>query len=121
MSEGWAKTFLADKMQAYSAGISPQDLNPYAVKVMGQQGVDISSHWAKNIDDLADIEFDYVYTVCGHADQNCPTFEGGAKVIHQRFEDPPHLAKNLIDETKILEIYTRVCLEIKNWVKTLGV
>lgn len=121
MAEGWTKVLLAGKVQAYSAGTSPQDLNPYAVKTMAQQGIDISSQWAKNVTDLTNIRFDEVYTVCSHADQNCPVFAGEVKVIHRGFDDPPHLAVNLTDEMKILEIYTQVCLEIKNWVATLGV
>ncbi len=120
MAEGWAKELLADKVHAYSAGTKPQTLNPYAVKAMQSLGVDISSHWAKSVDDLAKVEFDYVYTVCGNADKNCPIFSGKAKVIHRGFDDPPHLAEGLSDEAEILKIYKRVSLEIKHWIEELG-
>ena len=117
MAEGWAKALKADLCEAYSAGIEKHGLNPYAVKVMAEAGVDISSHKSKTIEELGNIEFDYVITVCGHANENCPFFPARVKIVHHGFDDPPTLAKGIEDEEKKLEIYRRVRDEIKNFVQ----
>ena len=92
MAEGWARKLKSDSIEPYSAGIETHGLNPYAVKVMAEAGVDISNQRSKHVDELKDIEFDYVVTVCGHAHENCPVFHGKAKVVHVGFDDPPKLA-----------------------------
>ena len=78
MAEGWARALKGDVIEAYSAGIETHGLNPNAVKVMAEAGVDISHHRSQNVSELADVPFDCVVTVCGHADENCPMFSGGA-------------------------------------------
>ena len=72
MAEGWARTLKADSIEPYSAGIETHGLNPNAVRVMAEAGVDISGQRSKHVDELRDIAFDYVVTVCGHAHENCP-------------------------------------------------
>ena len=119
MAEGWGRKLKSDTYDIYSAGIEKHGLNPNAVKVMAEQGVDISSHYSKTLDDLADINFDFVITVCGHADETCPIFPGETKKIHHGFDDPPKLAKDAESEEEALSHYRRVCLEIKSFVEEM--
>ncbi|MCK5851623.1 arsenate reductase ArsC [bacterium] len=116
MAEGWTKFLKKDGIKAYSAGIETHGLNPYAVKVMAESGVDISNHKSTNVKDLMHIDFDYVITVCGHANENCPVFPGKAKIIHAGFDDPPKLAAELKKEEEKLNCYRRVSDEIKDFV-----
>ncbi len=119
MAEGWARHLKGGTFEAYSAGIETHGLNPYAVHVMAEAGVDISGHTSKNVSSLMDIPFDYVITVCGHAHENCPIFPGKAKVIHVGFEDPPALAALVEDEEEKRVCYRRVRDEIRAFVETL--
>ncbi len=123
MAEGWARALKSDVLEAYSAGIETHGLNPNAVKVMAEAGVDISRHKSENVADLLHIPLDYVITVCGHANENCPLFPGKAKVVHVGFDDPPKLARELAaqgaDAEAQLDCYRRVRDEIKAFVETL--
>lgn len=119
MAEGWAKALRGDAIEAYSAGIETHGLNPRAVKVMAEAGVDISAHRSKNVSELMDIPFDYVVTVCGNAHESCPMFPGKAKVVHVGFDDPPKLAKDAKTEEEALAHYRRVRDEIKAFILTL--
>lgn len=123
MAEGWTRHLKGNVIEAYSAGIETHGLNPNAVKVMAEAGVDISEHKSENVADLLHIPFDYVVTVCGHANEHCPLFPGKAKVVHVGFDDPPKLARELAaqgaDEQAQLDCYRRVRDEIKAYVETL--
>jgi len=119
MAEGWARHLKGDALEPYSAGIEKHGMNPHAVKVMGEAGVDISKHHSKMLDELAGVTFDYVVTVCGHANEHCPVFPGKTKVIHVGFEDPPKLTKNMDDGEAKLAVYRRVRDEIRRFVETL--
>jgi arsenate reductase (thioredoxin) len=120
MAEGWARALKEDAIQAYSAGIETRGLNPNAVKVMAEAGVDISGHRSKNVESLRDVPFDYVVTVCGHANESCPLWLGGkTKVVHVGFDDPPALAKSAKNEEEALNHYRRVRDEIAAFVRTL--
>jgi arsenate reductase len=94
-------------------------MNPHAVKVMAEAGVDLSTHYSKTLEDIGPVHFDYVVTVCGHAHEHCPLFPGKAKVVHVGFEDPPKLTKHLPDGEEKLAIYRRVRDEIRTFVETL--
>jgi arsenate reductase len=94
-------------------------LNPLAVKVMAEAGVDISAQRSKHADELKDIAFDYVITVCDHAYEHCPLFPGKTKMIHVGFDDPPRLAKQAKTEQEALACYRRVRDEIRAFVETL--
>lgn len=118
MGEGWTRSLKNEQIEVWSAGIDTHGLNPYAVKVMAEAGVDISNHESTHIKKLLDIPFDYVVTVCDHARESCPLFPGPVKKIHKSFEDPPFLARGLTDEEEILRIYRRVRDEIKAFVET---
>ncbi|MEI6424950.1 MAG: arsenate reductase ArsC [Lentisphaerota bacterium] len=117
MAEGWARHLKDDVLDVYSAGIETHGLNLKAVKVMAEAGVNISKHRSKNVEELKDIKFDYVVTVCGHANENCPFFPGNAKVLHVGFDDPPKLAKSAMTEVEALDCYRRVRDEIRDFVE----
>ena len=119
MAEGWARGLKSDCIEAYSAGIETHGLNPIAVKVMAEAGVDISGHRSRHIDEFKDMDFDYVVTVCGHAYEHCPVFPGKTKVFHIGFDDPPKLAEVATTEEEALNCYRRVRDEIRAFVETL--
>jgi arsenate reductase len=120
MAEGWARALKADAIDAYSAGIETHGMNARAVKVMAEAGVDISHNRSKTADELMDVPFDYVVTVCGHANETCPAWLGRkAKVVHVGFDDPPKLAKTAATEEEALAHYRRVRDEIKAFILTL--
>jgi len=119
MAEGWAHALKSDVIEAYSAGIETHGLNPNAVKVMAEAGVDISGQKSENIKDLLHIDFDVVITVCGHAHETCPIFPANARVVHVGFDDPPALTRELDDEEEKLDCYRRVRDEIKSFVEQL--
>ncbi|MEN8007139.1 MAG: aminoacetone oxidase family FAD-binding enzyme [Candidatus Krumholzibacteriota bacterium] len=116
MAEGWARTLLADSVEAWSAGVETHGLNQRAVQVMAEAGVDISAHRSQLVDDLRHIPFDFVVTVCDNARESCPVFPGGGKVVHHGFEDPPLLAESARSEEEILAPYRRVRDEIRDFV-----
>jgi arsenate reductase len=119
MAEGWAKVLLAGKAEAYSAGTNPGTLDPRAVKVMAESGVDISGHRTKNVAEFRDTAFDLVVTVCDKARESCPLWFGEAQKLHQSFEDPPFLAKDAKTGEEALAHYRRVRDEIKEFVLRL--
>ena len=122
MAEGWARHLKSDVIEAYSAGIEKHGLNPSAVKVMAEAGVDISRQVSKTVPELSTTDFDCVVTVCGHANETCPMWlKDKAKVVHVGFGDPPALAKDMKTEEEKLECYRRVRDEIKVFVETLPV
>jgi arsenate reductase len=119
MAEGWARHVGASGVEPYSAGIEPGGLDPRAVRVMAESGVDITGQRSKHLDDLADVRFDRVVTVCDNARASCPVFPGGTRVIHAGFDDPPALARNARSEDEALDHYRRVRDEIRLYVLAL--
>mgnify|MGYP000018977576 CR=1 FL=1 len=119
MAEGWARALQGDVIEPYSAGIETHGLNPYAVKVMAEAGVDISGHRSKHVEELKGIDFDFVITVCDHAHESCPVFPGRTRVLHVGFDDPPRLAKTAKTEEEALAPYRRVRDEIRAFVAAL--
>jgi len=117
MAEGWARQLKDDLVEPYSAGIEKHGLNPRAVKAMAEAGVDISGQASKTLDELAVKEFDWVVTLCGHAEETCPFFPG--RKVHVGFDDPPKLAAGAKSEEEILAAYRRVRDEIRDFVETL--
>ncbi|MCL7488997.1 MAG: arsenate reductase ArsC [Desulfobulbaceae bacterium] len=117
MAEGWARHLKGDVIEACSAGIERHGLNPLAVKVMAEAGVDISGHQSKTVDELPGQQFDYIVTLCGHANETCPFFPG--RKIHRGFDDPPKLAAGAKNEQEALPHYRRVRDEIRDFILTL--
>ena len=119
MAEGWARHLKGDVLEAHSAGIEPRGLDPRAVRVMAEAGVDISAQRSKHVRELAGIAFDYVVTVCDRAGAACPVFPGRTKVVHVGFDDPPALAGGAATEEEALAHYRRVRDEIRDFVAGL--
>jgi len=119
MAEGLCRHFRGDVIEPFSAGVEKHGLNPLAVRVMAEIGIDISGHRSKTVDDLDNTDFDYVVTVCGHADEICPFFPAKTRVIHRGFDDPPRLAEGAASEEEALVHYRRVRDEIREYILTL--
>lgn len=82
--------FAGDRAQVYSAGVAPHGVNPLAIQVMAEDGVDISHHTSNHADEYTDMALDYVITVCDNAREQCPYFPSTAQKIHHSFTDPSH-------------------------------
>ncbi len=119
MAEGWARALKGDALEPHSAGIVSSGLNPSAVKVMAEAGVSIKNQASKSVEDVRDISFDYVVTVCSEAGAVCPSFPGGVKAVHVPFDDPPKLAEGANSEEEALAHYRRVRDEIREFVERL--
>lgn len=119
MAEGWARKMHSDKIDAYSAGIEKHGIDPLAVQVMSEAGVDISAHKSKLLDDLDDLDFDYVVTLCDHAQESCPLFPGNAKLTHHGFDDPKTLTESVEPIHVRIVPYRRVRDEIRIFIEEL--
>jgi len=117
MAEGWTRHLKGDVIDAYSAGIEVHGMNSLAVKVMAEVGVDISGQRSKLIDELPVQQFDYVITLCGHANETCPFLPG--KKIHKGFDDPPKMAAEAGSEEETLSFYRKVRDEIGDYLSIL--
>ena len=114
MAEGYGKLFLGDMVDVYSAGTEKHGLNPYMLKVMEEDGVNMGGHYSKTLDELGDIDFDFVITLCGDAHENCPAYLKKAFVFHKGFKDP---AKAKGSEEEVLSEFRRIRDLIKDFVK----
>ena len=119
MAEGWCRHLKGDIIEAYSAGIETHGLNPNAVRVMAEAGVDISTHRSKHLEELKDVPFDYVITVCDNAHESCPMFPRKTQVVHVGFDDPPRLAKTAKTQEEALNGYRRVRDQIRAFIECL--
>jgi arsenate reductase len=115
MAEGWARHLKSDFIEPYSAGIEIHGLNPNAVKVMAEAGIDISRQYSKHVRELMNIQI----TVCDQANETCPVFPASVKRIHVSFDDPPRLAKDAKTEEETLSHYRRVRDEIRFFIEKL--
>jgi arsenate reductase len=113
MAEGFVKTLLGQHYDVYSGGTEPTAINPYAVKVMQEVGIDISDQYVKNVNDFVDRKIDYVVTVCDQAQDSCPFFPGAKTYIHKGFPDPSAFAGT---EEEILEQIRKIRDEMKVWI-----
>ena len=119
MAEGWGRHLHADRFEFFSAGIERHGLNPLAVKVMAEAGVDISTQRSKLLAELAPATFDYVITVCDHANEQCPIFSGKTVKLHREFPDPPRLARAAASEEEALGHYRAVRDAIREYLAAL--
>jgi arsenate reductase (thioredoxin) len=119
MAEAWTRKLRGNRIEPFSAGTEPQEIDPRAVKVMAEAGLDISGQKSKTVEALGDLEFDYVITLCDSAHQSCPFFPGKTKRLHLGFDDPPRLAAGAGSEVEALAPYRRVRDEIKAFVESL--
>ena len=123
MAEGWARHLKGDMLTAYSAGVETHGLNPNAVRVMAEAGVDITAQKSQHIDEFKDVKLDVIVTVCDHAHETCPWFPAECRVVHHGFDDPPRIARGLAadgatDEEQ-LDVYRRVRDDIRQYVEGL--
>ncbi len=111
MAEGIANHFFGDRVEAFSAGTQPSFVNPTAVAVLKEIGIDISKHQSKNLSVFDGQNFDDVITLCGSANETCPLYIGGSKRKHIGFDDP---AKAAGTGEEVLREFRRIRDEIKN-------
>ena len=111
MAEGFLRHMAGDRFEVYSAGIKPVGINPLAIKIMAEAGIDISKHRSKSVIEFIDQNFDYVVTVCGNAQKTCPVFPGKHEKIHWDLEDPA--AAEGSEEDK-LKVFRKIRNDIKN-------
>jgi arsenate reductase len=119
MAEGWARHLKGDLVDVWSAGIETHGLNPLAVKVIAEAGVDISNHRSKHLNEIKDVRFDWVITVCDSANERCPVFPGKVKRFHIGFDDPSKLARSAKNEEEALAHYRRVRDQIRRFVEEM--
>ena len=119
MAEAWTRHLRGDVIEPYSAGVDPHTIDPRAMDAMAEVGIDISGQDPKSIEAVQEIEFDYVITLCDHAQQSCPVFPAKTKILHVGFDDPPRLAESAADEEEAMAHYRRVRDEIKAFVEEL--
>ena len=114
MAEGYSRHFAEGRAEVYSAGVETHGVNPRAIQVMSEDGIDISAHTSNNVAEYRDVDFDYVITVCDNARERCPTFPSAAQKFHHNFSDPAG-AKGT--EEGIMLAFREVRDEIKNYSK----
>jgi arsenate reductase (thioredoxin) len=110
MAEGLINHYLGDRFQAFSAGTEATRVNPLAVRVLAELGIDISRHYSKTIAEFAGQQFDHVITLCGSANEQCPLFFGGVRREHIGFDDPSRLRGS---DEEVLPEFRRVRDEIR--------
>ncbi|MFO7898862.1 MAG: arsenate reductase ArsC, partial [Planctomycetota bacterium] len=117
MAEGWTRHLHGDRVDPRSAGVKKTRVDPNAVRVMAEAGVDIAGQRSKQIADLPELDVDLAVTVCASAREHCPAFPGGTRVVHVAFDDPPTLAEDAGTEDEALAHYRRVRDEIRAFVE----
>lgn len=112
IAEGYLQLYAGDKARVYSAGVEVHGVNPRAVQIMANDGIDISHHTSNHVDEYMDVPFDYIITVCDNAKENCPYFPSKAQRFHYNFPDP---AKASGTEQEIMQEFERVRGMIKTY------
>ena len=111
MAEGLVNHYLGDHFEAFSAGTEATRVNPLAIRVLAELGIDISGHYSKTLDEFAGAQFDFVVTLCGSANEQCPLFVGGVRRVHIGFDDPSRLSG---PPEEVLPEFRRVRDEIRD-------
>jgi arsenate reductase (thioredoxin) len=119
VAEGWTRHLRSNRIEACSGGIEPKGVDRRAIEAMAEVGVDISSQTSKHVEALGNVPFDFVVTLCDHAQEACPFFPAGTRVLHVGFEDPPKLALGAKSEAEAMSHYKRVRDEIRRFIETL--
>lgn len=118
MAEAFTNYLKGDKITAYSAGTKPRGIDPKAIEVMKETGLDITGQKSQYIDEFSDFEIDFVITLCGDAKESCPVFPGKTTLIHRGFDDPPQLAQTAVSNEEALSHYRRVRDEIREFIES---
>ena len=116
MAEGWARHLKSNCIEAFSAGVNPHGINERAVAIMAEAGVDISGHTSNHLDEYANIDFDYVITVCDNAREHCPIYPKQTKMIHHQFDDPSFVIGT---SEQVTAEFRRVRDEIRDFVAAM--
>ena len=114
IAHGYLQNFAGEKAKIYSAGVETHGVNPKAIKIMAEDGIDISANTSNNVEEYVSVPFDYVVTVCDNAKERCPYFPTNAVKLHYNFPDP---AKATGSEDEVLEEFRRVREMIKTYSK----
>ena len=112
MAHGYLEQMGGDRVEVYSAGVETHGLNPGAVAIMAEDGLDIAHHTSNHVDEYREIDFDYVITVCDHAKERCPWFPAIALLFHENFPDP---AKAKGTEIEVKQAFEHTRNIIKSW------
>jgi len=116
IAEGWARELKGNVIDAYSAGIRPFGVSSRAIKVMAEEGVDISMHKSQHVDEFSGIDFNYVVTLCDNAYESCPVFSGKTRIVHKPFDDPYFASGS---EEQIMATFRKVRDDIKTFIETM--
>ena len=114
IAEGYLRYYAGETANVYSAGIETHGVNPRAISIMNEVGIDISNHTSNHVDEYANIDFDFIITVCDNAKERCPYFPSKAERFHYNFPDP---AKAKGSEEEVLNVFKRVRLLIDEYCK----
>lgn len=116
IAEAWLRELDGERFAVFSAGLEPHSVNPFTIKVMEETGYDMSEHRSKHLEEyIGKMDFDYLITVCGNADERCPMFPGMGTRLHWPFEDPATVEGS--DEQK-LAFFRKIRDQIKEKIKT---
>jgi len=113
MAEGMMNNLCGDRYEAFSAGTEPSQVNPFTVRIMPEFGIDISGYRAKSVQEFIEQKFDYVITVCDSAQESCPFFPGGKKILHKSFKDPAAFKGS---EDEKMDVFRQARDEIRDWI-----
>jgi len=116
IAEGWARALKGDQYNFYSAGLQPHGVNPKAIELMAEVGIDISQQSSDHIDDL-EVEFDLIFTVCGDSLDGCVVFDPGQRVVKIDIDAPTKLAKAAASPAEADGHYRRVRDDIRAFVE----
>ncbi len=119
MAEAWTRAIHGDRYEVFSAGVEPKGMDPRAVRVMEEAGVSLAGQRSKSVEELPQVDFHFVITLCSHARESCPFFPASTRRMHVPFDDPPLLAKDAASEEEALDHYRRVRDEIRKFVEGL--
>lgn len=115
LAQGYLQHFAGNRAEVYSAGVDPKGVNPVAIQVMAEDGIDISHHTSNHADEYTGIAFDYVITVCDNAREQCPYFPSAGELIHHSFSDPGHAGTPERPGEDLVTSFRRVRDEIKEY------
>jgi arsenate reductase len=114
IAEGFLRHYAGEKANVYSAGVETHGVNPRAISIMSEVGIDISNHTSNHVDEYTNINFDFVITVCDNAKERCPYFPTKAEKFHYNFPDP---AKAVGTEEEIMNEFRAVRVLIDDYCK----
>jgi arsenate reductase (thioredoxin) len=115
MAEGLLRHLGGARFEVHSAGTRASFVRPEAIEAMAELGIDLGGHRSKCVDEFSGQEFDYVITVCDHANEICPVFPGQTQRIHHSFEDPP--APGVGTDEERLAVFRRVRDALQIWLQ----